>query len=571
MSYLVRRGTLRVVSIMAAIGFSLSALGVAQAAGPTNTTPPIISGNFVLGQILTVTTGNWDTTPSSLLYQWFKCSSDAVSSCSSINAATGTSYLISASDIGSRFQVSVTALTSGGGTTAVSPMSGVAITLATATSLPLISGEAGRGSTLTTTQGTWNVNVVVSTYQWQRCTSNEVISCTPISGAIGVSYMTVVEDVGRYVRSTVTLPSVGSYGAGTSTSLPLGPVTSIPQQVGSASVTGSLFENETATAGTLSYVAYPAPTLSYQWQRCPSTEVSTCAVLPGETSSSHAITSSDVGSFLRYTVTIQNILGGIIIPSTLTSIISAQSSPTNVDVPQLSGFARVSYPISITTGTWKGLPAPVLAIQWQACKTQVDTTCSDIPLATTSTYYPTFGDSMKYLRAKVTASNRIGSSISYSRLSPSVEPNVALISSPSITGFGIVGLSYTASSAYWNGATKPVATQWQRCGKKDGSDCVDIAGETKTVYMMTKDDEGKFIRIKQWLPDEAIAVYSVITGDPIYPKVETPVLAPVVPKPVAKPVAKPAVKATTITCVKGTLSKKVTAVSPKCPTGFKKK
>jgi hypothetical protein len=35
--------------------------------------------------------------------------------------------------------------------------------------------------------------------------------------------------------------------------------------------------------------------------------------------------------------------------------------------------------------------------------------------------------------------------------------------------------------------------------------------------------------------------------------------------------SKPVVKATTITCVKGKLTKKVTAVNPKCPTGYKKK
>ena len=35
--------------------------------------------------------------------------------------------------------------------------------------------------------------------------------------------------------------------------------------------------------------------------------------------------------------------------------------------------------------------------------------------------------------------------------------------------------------------------------------------------------------------------------------------------------AKPAVKATTITCVKGKTNKKVTAVNPKCPAGYKKK
>jgi hypothetical protein len=34
---------------------------------------------------------------------------------------------------------------------------------------------------------------------------------------------------------------------------------------------------------------------------------------------------------------------------------------------------------------------------------------------------------------------------------------------------------------------------------------------------------------------------------------------------------KPVVKATTITCVKGKTTKKVTAVNPKCPTGYKKK
>ena len=41
------------------------------------------------------------------------------------------------------------------------------------------------------------------------------------------------------------------------------------------------------------------------------------------------------------------------------------------------------------------------------------------------------------------------------------------------------------------------------------------------------------------------------------------------PTPIAKPIAAP--KKSTITCVKGKTSKKVTAVSPKCPTGYKKK
>jgi len=50
---------------------------------------------------------------------------------------------------------------------------------------------------------------------------------------------------------------------------------------------------------------------------------------------------------------------------------------------------------------------------------------------------------------------------------------------------------------------------------------------------------------------------------------------PPAPVPSATPTpsasSKPAVKAVTITCVKGKTSKKVTAVNPKCPTGYKKK
>jgi hypothetical protein len=48
--------------------------------------------------------------------------------------------------------------------------------------------------------------------------------------------------------------------------------------------------------------------------------------------------------------------------------------------------------------------------------------------------------------------------------------------------------------------------------------------------------------------------------------VQTPSLNP---KPAVT--AKPAAKKITITCIKGKLTKKVSAVAPKCPTGYKKK
>ena len=53
-------------------------------------------------------------------------------------------------------------------------------------------------------------------------------------------------------------------------------------------------------------------------------------------------------------------------------------------------------------------------------------------------------------------------------------------------------------------------------------------------------------------------------------KIETAKSVPT-PTPVTTPSAKPIAKKITITCVKGKTSKKVTAVTPKCPTGYKKK
>jgi hypothetical protein len=45
----------------------------------------------------------------------------------------------------------------------------------------------------------------------------------------------------------------------------------------------------------------------------------------------------------------------------------------------------------------------------------------------------------------------------------------------------------------------------------------------------------------------------------------------VAPTPTPTASAKPVIKKVTITCIKGKTSKKVTAVKPKCPTGYKKK
>jgi hypothetical protein len=55
-----------------------------------------------------------------------------------------------------------------------------------------------------------------------------------------------------------------------------------------------------------------------------------------------------------------------------------------------------------------------------------------------------------------------------------------------------------------------------------------------------------------------------------FSQVVDPVVTPA-PTPSPTATTKPAAKKITITCVKGKSSKKVTAIKPTCPTGYKKK
>ncbi len=71
------------------------------------------------GQTLTATTGIWDNSPASYAYQWSRCNSSGTS-CTAIAGASSSTYLPVSADVGSTFQVAVTATNSAGSTTALS-------------------------------------------------------------------------------------------------------------------------------------------------------------------------------------------------------------------------------------------------------------------------------------------------------------------------------------------------------------------------------------------------------------------------------------------------------------------
>jgi hypothetical protein len=88
----------------------------------------------------------------------------------------------------------------------------------TNSTLPVTSGEAKVGATLTAEPGTWAGTPTPSySYQWQRCEGGTP-SCVDIVGATEKAYRVTEDDAGKTIRVAVT--ATNSAGAATATSVP---------------------------------------------------------------------------------------------------------------------------------------------------------------------------------------------------------------------------------------------------------------------------------------------------------------------------------------------------------------
>jgi hypothetical protein len=85
---------------------------------------PTSSGTAVQGQTLAAQPGAWSNNPASYAYQWRRCDATG-SACSDIAAATSSSYVLTAADIGSTLRVAVTATNGGGSSSATSAQTAV--------------------------------------------------------------------------------------------------------------------------------------------------------------------------------------------------------------------------------------------------------------------------------------------------------------------------------------------------------------------------------------------------------------------------------------------------------------
>ena len=182
---------------------------------PVNSLAPSVTGIARTGETLSTSTGTWSGSPTAYAYQW-KRSLTSNGSYSDIPTATSSTYLVPESDVGYYIKAAVVASNVAGSSSDVlSSQTSVVVDIApTNTAIPVITGTARIGATLTASNGSWTGSPTSYSYQWKRATTSGG-TYSNIGLATSRTYELTDTDIGKYIK--VAVSAINS--AGTSTAV----------------------------------------------------------------------------------------------------------------------------------------------------------------------------------------------------------------------------------------------------------------------------------------------------------------------------------------------------------------
>ena len=210
---------------------------------------------------------------------------------------------LTASQVAAHYDASVNGSTATSAATAV--VGGGAPVAPSNTGLPVVSGTAQEGLTVTASSGSWSGTAPISfAYQWRRCDSSGG-ACVDVGGNAS-SYVLAGADVGSRMRVVVT----ASNGAGSSTAVssataPVVGLSQPPVNQTPPTISGTAQVGQTLTALSGSWSGSPPISYAYQWRRCDSAG-GACVDIAGATAASYVVSAADSGSTLRVRVAASN-------------------------------------------------------------------------------------------------------------------------------------------------------------------------------------------------------------------------------------------------------------------------
>lgn len=364
-------------------GSNWVALGVritSATPAPVNTVAPAVTGTPTVGSTLSCTTGTWTGDVSSgYAYQWKDVAGN-------IAGATSSTYVVGAGENSASVRCTVTATGTGGSTPRDSNTVGPITSTAPANSVaPAVTGTVRRGSTLSTTDGTWTNTPTSFTYQWQRNNVN-------IAAATANTYVLVAADVPTNVRCVVTGVNGGGSTPANSNTVGLigglftevardvglevcgndtqdlyspGPVTSLPANTVLPAITGTPIVGLTLSTTNGTWTNSPT-SIGYQWQQDNVTG-GVFTNIVGATNATLVVPDGSDACNVQCIVTATNAAGSVPATSnTLGPVV--EPPPVNLVAPLVTGVALPNGSLTTTNGTWlhmAGLGA-TFTYQWQS-------------------------------------------------------------------------------------------------------------------------------------------------------------------------------------------------------------
>jgi hypothetical protein len=427
----------------------------APATAPTNQTLPSVSGMAQIGQILTTNLGGWNGNPApTLSVQWQDCQSSV---CTNITGATAANYTVVVADGNNSLRVVVTAANSAGSSTANSaPTSVVAALVAPANqAVPVISGTAQAGQTLTATKGTWAGNPTPALgIQWQSCNGT---TCTNIAGATNTSYTPANSDVGNTLQVVVTAQN--SVDTATASSVPTAAVSAQP-----VVTTGTLGITAIGTTSSAAGSGYKFGTIS---------------------SLSVAVVAKDFKWYVRGGTASQSftpIIYNVDLMGNPYQLVATGAQVT-VNVNQPAGWVTVNLPANTTLQPGRYL----LGLLPGNAGSSAYNYYSPVPGTGVWNYNgPTPSQNWGVVN---TEAQQWSFYIDYQTVGPVIAPTNQTPSS--ISGSPISGQTLSASTGTWANNPTSYTYQWQGC---NNGTCTNIVGATQNSYVLAVSDVGNTIK-----------------------------------------------------------------------------